>query len=286
MKKLIINTVIIFSLALLLEGLLIGIVCHVERSVSYKLPKEKTILVAGDSSCECAINPEYFSSAVNVASSGTATLFTYMKIRKFVEENPQIDKVVISCQPNTFISKSWLSIAFTIKIPAYISLLEKNEVADVLDNKYFYIGLLKTPFQEFGATLRIIYKKLQGLDTSYQELNIGRFRALNGSIITENQQKKTLLFDRNDIIRLHQLYFDKIIQYLNDKEVEVILLNTPKYVDIIGFDEFMQEEYPGIRYLNYSACQWDKKFFKDVDHLNVLGAKKFTALLKESLLLE
>ena len=111
-------------------------------------------------------------------------------------------------------------------------------------------------------------------------------RALNGSIITENQQKKTLLFDRNDIIRLHQLYFDKIIQYLNDKEVEVILLNTPKYVDIIGFDEFMQEEYPGIRYLNYSACQWDKKFFKDVDHLNVVGAKKFTGLLKESLLLE
>lgn len=283
MKKLIINTVVIFSLALLLEGVLIGVVCHVERSVSYKLPKEKTILVAGDSSCECAINPEYFSSAANVASSGTATFFTYMKICKFVEENPQIDKVIISCQPNTFISKSWVSIAFTIKIPAYISLLGKNEIADVWDNKYFYIGLLKTPFQESDVILKIINKKLLGLDTSYQELNIGRFRALNGSIITEDQQKKTLLFNRNDIIKLHQLYFDKIIRYLNDKEIEIVLLNTPKYVDIVGFDQFMQEEYPNIRYLDYSACQWDKKFYKDVDHLNVLGAKKFAGLLKDTL---
>lgn len=285
MKRFIVNIVVICSLAFLFEGLLIGIVWYVKRSASYKLPKEKTILIVGDSSCEVGINPEYFPDAENVASSGTATLFTYVKIRKFVEENPQIDKIIMSCQPYTFIAVTWQSTAFSVMIPTYISLIKKAEIANIWDNKYFYIGLLKTPFQSSGLMSKIICKKIQGGSTSYRDLRIGGFIPVNGSYITE-VEKQILSFDQNKIVWLHQLYFDKIIQYLNDKGIELVLLNTPKYLNITGFNQYIEREYPDIRYLDYSACQWDRSFFRDADHLNVLGARKFTILLRNDILHE
>jgi len=69
---------------------------HSIKSIKPKLLKiENNIrfVFAGDSNVECDVNDNMISNSINIAQSGEAYLFTFAKLRSFLEYNPQIKTI-------------------------------------------------------------------------------------------------------------------------------------------------------------------------------------------------
>jgi hypothetical protein len=108
----------------------LGGVYSIISSSSFKIPEEKNIIVVGDSHTQCAINDSIFSRSINISQGGTAYLYSYIKLRKFLNENPHIDTVLVSFHGGSiqrsqdewiFGDKYILSI-----VPNYFSLFEMS----------------------------------------------------------------------------------------------------------------------------------------------------------------
>jgi hypothetical protein len=152
---------------------LLAIVYFIISSASFKIDKGRNILIVGDSHTEQAIDDTIFSRSINISDSGTAYLYSYIKLRKFFDVNSHIETVIVSFHGES-IKKSrdeWILDDKYIlgHIPNYISLLRAEEIP-VFPNKFIlYSAIIKTPIKQIRAILKFAIKR----SLSYKDLYIG-----------------------------------------------------------------------------------------------------------------
>ncbi|MEO6151384.1 MAG: hypothetical protein ABIN95_13560, partial [Mucilaginibacter sp.] len=97
-----VRQLLLFSgLFLLANAMLIAGVCILSNNISFKLPAQKHVLILGDSHTALGINDKYIPQAINMSSEGEGYLYAYLKLKKFLADNEQLDTVLLSFNFNS-----------------------------------------------------------------------------------------------------------------------------------------------------------------------------------------
>ncbi len=267
------------SLVFFLFVVLIGLIASryfYAQTISWQLPQEKNTLFMGASHIGRGINPEFYPSSINLASGGERYLFTFMKLLKLIEKNSQIDTLFLQFAPtdlqeNTD-SKYYDKSEMSHFLPLYFPFFSREEW-----NVYSNYRL---------DVLHLLIQKLpRKLPTALGDY--GHYRASNNIFDRKKEPspiRKWLKVGHS----VNYQYLGKIIDVCEKHNIKLILLYMPMfrkdhYYDTEKFYSIYDKNYKGLTFLDYSDWDCPDEYRNDEHHLNKLGGKIFTKLLRADL---
>jgi hypothetical protein len=245
----------------------------------------------GDSHTEYAIDDHIFSRCINVAEGGTAYLYTYGKLRKFLNENSHIDTVLLSFHWGCLISSTddiWIFKGEFIssKLSRYVTFMDKEELLLLYkgNRTMAFKAILQLPVNNLKAIYHFF--KQHG-EVNYKNLNIGGYNRLDRDKLYENINN----YDNSrstDIGKYQKNYLLKIVDLCKSKNVKLILINTPTYnATRYGHLTWLQDYYNtylnDTEYLDFSGFPLPDSCYGDIGHLNYKGAEIFSRYLDKEL---
>lgn len=127
----------------------------IDKNFNYKLDSNIKCLILGHSHTEGAFNDSLISNAKNLARGGEHYFYTYVKARKMIEANPQINTIFLELTNNQvsedmlcWIKDSEKNVVF---IPNYATSMQFD------DNKYL---IKKDPLGYFESQIYVLQKNL------------------------------------------------------------------------------------------------------------------------------
>ncbi|HOO99191.1 MAG TPA: hypothetical protein PK766_06485 [Bacteroidales bacterium] len=292
MQRFLIRT-ILFSL--LAAGFFTGMIIGSELLISARKKELLTLnegilnLFAGNSSVECAVDDRLVKHTVNIAESGEAYLYSFVKIKALLEENKHLETVFLGYSFADLLlekEESWLfSDEYIVeKVKDYNYLLEPEERKLLLANnpKAYLNGLLKSVFSNLTTAL--------GSNTvpksAGQLVNFGGYKFLVRDKLNADPGFKTA---NDSIVKSHQQekYLKKIYDLCQRHQVRLVLFTTPKhssYIESLEADNFnmwidVRNDLHADSLLDLSRYVLPDSCFGDLSHLNYRGAKLFSAYL-------
>jgi hypothetical protein len=288
MKKFISQTTLFAMILTVIIVSFTGGTYFIQSQASFQLPPDKHILILGDSHIECAIDDNIYQEAANVARSGTPYLYSYCKLKKFLNENKHIDTVLLSFHYpalRSHIDERWIlgENPMLHRIPSHLTLLSKEDIAVFSSKK---MRLFKSVFHPpYTVALKFIIK---GGRISYKDLDMGRYLKLDRNKLQEDiarQQEKQP--EAEGISPTQKEYLLKIAGLCKFRNVELILINPPTYKpEIYGnldkLNDYHNTYLPEVTYWDYSAFPLPDDGYGDIGHLNYKGAEIFSKYLQET----
>jgi hypothetical protein len=288
MKRFLLNILkfaVAFSILIAIK--LFGIL-YICSFISFRIPQEKDILIVGDSHTECAINDNIFKRSVNISQSAEAYLYSYLKLRKFLNANHHINKVILSFHGGSIdISRDrWITGEVYIKdhFTKYIYLFTKDEFFFMIKNKPFLSAVIKTSAHSRDIILKLITKR----DSTYADLYLGGYLWLDRDKLDEDLERAKNIEPEQHKYALYTYdYIIKIYELCKQYDVELILFNSPTYnSEIYGNKDVLLDYYNNhfstIRYLDLSDFTLPKYGYGDINHLNYKGAEVFSKYLENN----
>lgn len=255
----------------------------------YQIPQNKTTLIAGHSHSECSYDTKYINYAINISQSGEHYLYTYLKVKKVVESNPQIKNVIIEFTYNVLdesnAKKVWSNSHIQNKHVIYSQLFSPKEYFLFIKNN------LKQELIIEGKSLR---KKmtllLNGKQRVMNNLDFGAYKNLNVNKVTEanfSPNKKIII---SNFSNLNLNYLIKTINFCKKSKLNVILVRSPlhqkyEYRDNENlFLKIKNEYFSNINFIDFVNYKLKDEDFADFGHLNNKGAKKISIHLNKVLI--
>ena len=253
-----------------------------KQTFDFKISSKKNILVLGNSHPEHSLNDHILFNVFNLAQSGSGYFYDYLKLREVTKHNTQIDTLVIGYAYDDLHKQmdSWFDSPERIKhkFRNFFFLFNLNDYLSVFKANPKNV-LLSTPQVIFQNLLRkpIGYKGLGGyLKTDVHKLEVakknnGKYYRNIGEGISKYQSK----------------YLVKIYEYCKKHNIKLILLNTPIHPDLQQIQEPLKSQYcsfaknslPDALLLNHSKFIIPDKGYRDLDHLNSIGAELYSSYL-------
>jgi hypothetical protein len=289
MKKFIRLSVVLALIVTVFIISFVGGIYLIQSRASFKLPEGKHILVLGDSHTECAVDDNIFSCAENVSQSAEACLYSYCKLKKFLEENRQVDTILFSFWGNTVRSDARIfsKSSMTSRIPRYLLFMEKEDIAVFSGEKAAFI------YAALHSEYLSLINMLRGKSLSYKTLNIGAHSEPHRDKLQEDIERRRSggISEEGDTITLavyQKAYLLKIAELCKSRDVELILLNTPMYKpEVYGNKESANDFHdaclPDVRYMDYSAFPLPDSCYADITHLNYRGCENIQPILAGAL---
>lgn len=303
MKKFLQNLVL-FSLPLLLYCIAVEYYCHTSTTFIIKKNylennKDKIqTLFFGSSHFQNGINPQYIrQNAANISFGGQPMSIDYLLLEKYCSEMKNLKTVFFEISPHRFYhdlnSKEWnghiYTIAYEIKYKNDIFSM-KNYSYIISDFKYFSTIF----FDNFSSSS--IKPKLNKYGFIMNDFN-DRFSKLKYDSIKINKTFKnsTKYLNQNNV-KLNTIFLNKFVKLCKEKNIKIIFVSSPFYqtyvksiplhakkqVNAIVNDISIHNKIP---FYDYSTSkEFRLKDFKNDNHLNPDGAKKFTMII-DSLLM-
>lgn len=255
---------------------------------SFKLQDRNMSLVfMGDSNVETSIDDSLIDNSINLAASGDSYLYTYIKLRKLIRDHKdQIDTVLVSFSPhNVFendkiFSKSKIFSSYRIHYP----MMEQNEINLLfnISSKSIIYSILSLPVEFFKNCFKIL---------NHEPVFFGKYVEINKKQVYKfvknlNENKITKLKNYSDI---EINYLNKIIDLVENECKTIILINTPKRIEILKHRSYQVNKYrqlydsiySHISLVDLSEFELDINDFGDLIHLNKNGAQKISNHIKE-----
>ena len=261
----------------------------------FKIDKSCNILILGDSHTECALNDSLFSSAVNISSSADAYFYSYLKMKKFIENNPQINTIILgfgyhdlgfSLEEWTYGDKFILE-----KIPKYFFLMNGKEILQVFKfNPRLAPGLIPEIYRSaFKLTIKSI------LGNNYKQVGFGSYLNLLYNKLEEDIQR--LKKEKNrDVIKFNYSptqvkYLLLISDFCKKHNIRLILLSTPIYKNLRQNYKNIKEYYyifykkylSNNTLLDFSNLNLSDSSYADCEHLNYFGARDFSKFVNNKI---
>ncbi|MDR1594034.1 MAG: hypothetical protein LBS43_06055 [Prevotellaceae bacterium] len=262
-----------------------GGIYFIQSKASFKLPPDKHILIIGDSHTQVTIDDKIYRHAVNVSQGGTAYLYSYCKLEKFLNENKHIDTVFLSFHYGALIfhvDNILGENSMVVRIPLHLTLLNKDEIAIFANRKMI---LLNSVFHSpYALALKFIMK---GGRISYEDLGIGGHVKIKWNKLQEDialqQNKQT---EEENISFYQKEYLLKIADLCKSRNVKLILINPPTYKpEIYGnidkLNNFHNTYLPEVTFWDCSTLPLPDDCYGDIGHLNYKGAEIFSKYLQE-----
>lgn len=287
MRKFVINIVSFALLLLLFYGIVLGRYCYAMRNFGFVLPKEKTILVIGDSQTQAAVDDSIIMHVQNVSLAHDGYFTMFRRLQLYVDANPQIDTVIVAFTPHTvrkdkdefYQNYGYVQESTKHYLPFFTNedwlVLLRHDPADV-------ISALSTPFKYFWNVSPDYIQEM-----GYFE--VADYSHLAEDIATGAVRLSTGAFGGNDFGNEITLeYLHRIQNFCKSKNLTLIALNTPvchasDYLDMENYESLRQNEFPDLEVWDYMNLDIPDDCRRDVNHLNRKGADLFSKLLLERL---
>lgn len=264
------------------------VVYFMVSKASFDIPEDRNIIIVGDSHTECAIDDSIFLRSFNISQSGTAYLYSYVKLRKFLAENLQIDTVLVSFHGGSIQKPldEWIVGKRNIisTLPIYFSLLKAEELSIFIHNPTFYSAFIKLPVKSVRAVLKYIIRHT----LTYKDLYIGGYLKLNRDKLPQAIERQGNNTDAETGYSNYQLeYLLKIVDLCEERNIKLILFNAPtynskEYGNLRELQNFYNTYFAEIEYLDYSAFPLPDYGYGDIGHLNFKGAEIFSEYLEKN----
>jgi len=260
-----------------------------------QISEDINMVFTGDSKVESAVDDNLIANAINIAQSGEAYLYSYVKIRSLIECNDQIKIIFIGFSPENFLMETeekWLfgDISVIEKIKSYNYLLNYSDKSLIIkhNSEAYLKGLTKSIFRNILS----YFKTFSSKDINGRPINFGGYSHLERdklqqdikimNLNKENSFEKSLIQER---------YLRMISELCRQKSVKLILLNTPRYKYYnMNINEQVWQNWlsvrnslPGDSLMDFSTFSLPDSCFGDLSHLNYKGAELFSQYLNELL---
>lgn len=250
---------------------------------NFRIDKNYKTIVVGHSHSECAFNDRLIPNLVNFSESGESYFYTYFKVKKLIDQNSHINKMLIEFSNNQITKRMddwiWQDNFMCYRFPRY---------AAFMDFDSFYLLYKKNPkcfYQSIPSIIKNYFSMvIKGLNYTNE---IGGFLSLKKDLshsiisnhITHNQSRKK---DLKNISKENLLYLNKIISYCTKKGIKAFLIRSPKHENYGGFQNeetfqyLLSKKFSDIEFLDFSKFPLSNNKFADFQHLNHEGAKEFS----------
>jgi len=284
-KNLLLKTVLFFALctvAILLPRF-IGAVRL--RTMSFEIPRDKTIVFIGDSHVELGCNPALIPNSFNFAKSGDPYLDQFCRLRRLLDDNSQISLVFISATPHSisrygdervfanFALKEVVAKALpiygneelTVYFPAETKRLAKFTLCDPIESWKSVFRSRERALAQLGEFVESSGKNLE--KSVAVERGLVRGKKLHGNDACGNA--------------LQLRYLRKIVDLTREHGAEIIFLNPPLYrarefFDVDFFEKMLRENFPDVEFWDYGDFPVSDDCRQDINHLNRWGAEIFS----------
>ncbi len=263
-----------------------------------KLNTTVTTLIIGDSHAETALDDKLIPDSKNIAFHAEHYLFTYFKLKKMLEANPQITKVILSYGPHNLSQGADVTL-FSLgrnsrSFARYFMLLDAEGVDDVYSPTQnwrinYLKWKLKIPFQ-LKLEAKLLVKALLGDKIALNDFPfIGKFYASGNHVFHDvNEPINGHYFNKGKQLKKSNLalkYLYKIIELCEVNNVKLILINTPLHKEYRNrIPEYFTKLYANtsleitskhtsVQIVDYSEQILPDSVFGDYHHVNAMGAK-------------
>ena len=285
MRKFIIKT-ITFCIPAIIFFISTLIFYHISKSqIDSKLTgfSKYQVLLMGDSQIQ-RINGELISNkSKNIASSAEHYYFTYQKLLLILEnKNHKIEKIILGVSIHNF-------------GPVYNRLLNINlsEGKNSLERYIYFIRLFDD--SNFITSFDVDYKSVfSGIYSTPDWGGFSESTKSNPNVKTINKTFNmhfSIKRDEGEFCSAQRTYLYKIDSICTDNNIDLILVSTPYHsiykekIDAKYFDFFSEtlRKLNHRTYLNFIVDKIDPSFMSDANHLNKLGAEKYSEIIKKEI---
>jgi hypothetical protein len=262
-----------------------------------KISKDINTVFAGDSNIECAINDSLIANSINIAQSGEAYMYTYVKLKSLLDYNDQIRSVFIGFSPLNLVKyteERWLfNDEFIIeKITSYNYLMHVPDKTLIFRHKpvSYARGFMKSIFTNF----KVFIKSFSSREFNSKIINFGGYEYVTRDKLQEDIKMNTFNKETFGEGLIQIQYLEKISLLCQQKSINLILLNTPKHTYLnTNINNRIIQNWHSVRnsltrdsLLDLSALSYPDSCFGDLTHLNYKGARLFSKYMNEKLMLK
>jgi hypothetical protein len=257
------------------------------------LPHNISTIVCGDSHTQSAINDSILTDCINISQSLEHYLYTFNVLNLTLRNNSQIERVILGVSYHSFgivNDETIFKECYNYMYPKYLSIANTETLVELFTNN---------PILLISQSLSILKGIIRSVGyTKYNQYHFyGAFYKSKKSNLNESSINEAIhrhyyneIGNKQDFSIIQKKYLNKIIDLCCDKNVELILINTPTsngYREKIP-EKFILDYYNTINkfeskitFWDYSDLELEKKYYGDADHVNLLGAEILSTLIRD-----
>jgi len=284
MKKFLYNIGLFFLIVFLFYAVLLGRYIIKMRSYGFELPKEKTVLVMGDSQTQADIDDEILYNVKNLSLNHDGYFTFYKRLQLYVDANPQIDTLLLAITPHTvspvkdefYYNFGYIEETTKHYLP-YFSLSEwwqilKTDPADV-------VSALVTPLRYYWNVSPENISEM-GNFTPHDKCN------LESDIKSGAERLVPSLAQGEYGNDITLKYLTEIIKYCKEKDITLLGINTPvyhgeRYFDMHNYNSLKSTLLKHVEIWDDMDMAFPDSCRRDVNHLNRKGATIYSNILKK-----
>lgn len=178
MKKFLIKTTLFVLFGVVSSyGLLLLLHHLIQNDDFYKIDKETSVIIVGDSHPETAYNDSLIPGFQNFGQSSDSYFYTYLKTKKLVENNPQINTVLIEFNNGqilpTINQSIWDDKHINSKFPKYSSVMDSEDYGLLI--KHNLKGVLNGKALSINNDLEL-FQQIE--NPSFNDFDWGKYKKL------------------------------------------------------------------------------------------------------------
>lgn len=255
---------------------------RMQADTNYKVASNIQTLIIGNSRPECAFNDSLIANTRNLSLVAEPYFYTYIKLRKLLASNHQIQTVLVECSDINLSEenmKKWMYESASVKYlyPKYATIMTLAEKTTVLKLspfafiKSFPFILRDNILFTINHTNDIIAAKQFGGYLAKEGSHLDTIK--NTTVPTANSKQSFSLAAFN------LQYLDSIIALCQQHQVHYYLLRAPVHSSygLASFDKtydsVLANRYPNANLIDFANYKLDDSDFFDPHHLNYKGAR-------------
>lgn len=245
------------------------------RTFDWRLSSDIHTLFLGASQPERAVDPSSWPNSINLSAPSECYMFTFLKLKKILECNEQIDTVFLQFAPldvRENADEPYFSInAMKRFIPIYSPFFSLEEM-----KVYCSYSSIKSVL--FAHVSKIYLGIPTGIRT------YGHFTAINDKKFDRNHRYRNPLLNLNnggEGNKINLLYLNKIVDLCLKYKCKLYFVYYPvfapeEYYDQSFFRKVYKEQFNTIELLDFNDFNIPDSLRADEHHLNAEGAIYFT----------
>lgn len=298
MKRFIKNIVSFLGLIIVL---LFVIIITINKSIlknknNFKISPTINKIILGHSHPEGAFNDSIIKNSRNLASSGELYFYTYLKLKTLLEENKGIKQVYLGFTNNQITNdmEKWTKddVNISHNIGKYSPVMSYNDYKYIAQKNP--LGVIKSLGNVFKTSINFLSSKNKKF-IDYKGWGGYNYMTKNHVDSLIQAQNKGLVYvqDVSKANYINLYYLDKIVALCQALKIKLFLVRTPFHNKYLGFkneklfQDVLKNRYASVAFLDFRLFPLSNKEYRDLDHINYLGAKKFSIffnkLIKDSI---
>ena len=260
--------------------------------------KEIETLVLGTSHAHAGINPEYLlTSSFNAAHNAQPLFYDFEILKKYDFEN--LKTIILPITYPTFWLDSESEESHSNLFKNYSIYYHIKPEHYKLKNNFEILSF--SPKGNLGRIYRYYLKGKSRQRTS--NLGYGEKAIIKGNLETEGKRNAdrhsslTKKDNASNIFKKNIQVLNNLLEYCSQKQIKVYCVTTPTnkhYYNLLDEQQLnttidtiteIANKYDNCEYFNYlKDDRFTEEDFRNADHLNSKGAKKFTRIIEEQFL--